>query len=64
MQKRIFINENLTRQIRVLFAEVRKRAKMNKWYSAWTIDGKILVKTSKEERAFRINQQSDLEELY
>lgn len=62
--KKVFINENLTKQRRILFAEVRGRARVNEWYSTWTVDGKIFVKTSKEEKARKINQQADLEELY
>ena len=34
----VYINENLTRMRRQLFAKVWKREKAEQWHSAWTID--------------------------
>jgi len=62
--KTIYINENLTRQRKKLFAEVRKRVKLNRWYGAWTKDGKIFLRKEKEGRNTRIKQEVDLEDLY
>jgi len=62
--KAVYINENLTSTRRKLFAEIRKRAKLNNWYNCWTTDGKIFVRRVKGERAIKINKQSDMEYLY
>ena len=44
----INIDENLTKVRAALFAEIRKRAKQYGWYSAWTLDGNIYVKKTKD----------------
>jgi hypothetical protein len=62
--KEIYINENLTAYRRKLFTEVRKRTKINKWYRAWTTDGKIFITKEKGDRAVKINNYSDLESMY
>lgn len=62
--ERIFINENLTTIRKILYAQTRKRAKQNHWYSTWTNDGKIFVRKKKGEKAAKITKESDLEDLY
>lgn len=62
--KDIYINENLTAYRRRLYAEARKRAKINKWFKTWTTDGKIFITKTKGEPAFKINNYSDLESMY
>ena len=63
--KALYFNENLTSYRRKLYAEVRKRGKkLNSWFSTWTIDGKIFVRTEKGEKPQQISNQSDLEYLY
>ena len=59
----IYINENLTKTRKQLFAEVRKRRDQNEWHSAFTQDGKIYIKFDKESRPTKINNYSDLEKL-
>ena len=55
------INEILTRMRRELFAKVWRRKKSEKWHSAWTIDGKIFMKTSLTDQPVRIYSQEDLD---
>jgi len=63
--KKIFINENLTPQRGMLFAEVRKRTRLNGWHSTWTLDGKIFIKKNREDRRlYKVEKQADLEDLY
>ena len=40
----MYINKNLTRMRRALFAEVWRRKKSEQWLSAWTRDHKIFMK--------------------
>lgn len=62
--KEIYINENLTAYRRKLFAEARKRTKINKWYKTWTTDGKIFITKEKGDRAVKVNNYSELESMY
>ena len=57
----VYINENLTRMRCELFAKVWRRKKSEKWHSAWTIDGKIFMKTSLTDQPVRIYSQEDLD---
>ena len=61
--QRIFINENLTSYRRELFGKVNKKRKDNLIVSAWTMDGKIYVKTSPDGTPVRIYSEDDLEDL-
>ena len=61
--QRIFINENLTSYRRELFGKVNKKRKDNLIVSAWTMDGKIYVKTSPDGTPVRIYSEGDLEDL-
>lgn len=60
----VYINENLTTSKRKLFAETRKKARQNKWYSVWTVDGKIFVSKEKGDRSIKISCYSDLENIF
>ncbi|KAK3725833.1 hypothetical protein QZH41_003800 [Actinostola sp. cb2023] len=60
----IYINENLTSHRKSLYADVRKRAKQNRWFASWTSDGKILVRKEKGGKIYRIRKEADLEFLY
>lgn len=60
----IYINENLTKTRKALFSEVRKKKVLNNWYAAWTNDGKIFVKTSKEGYPKLIKDHCDLEKIW
>ena len=42
----VYINKNLTRKQRQLFAKVWKHKMSEEWHSAWTKDGKIFMKLS------------------
>ena len=61
---RIYINENLTPARKQLFNEVRKRAKQHRWYSVFTIDGKIFIKREKGQKNAKITKEADLEQYY
>lgn len=56
----VYINENLTRMRRELFPKVWKKKKQLKWHSACTIDGKIFIRKSAEDRPARIYNADDL----
>ena len=60
---RIFLHENLTsyRKKRVNRASEMRRDEV--LLSAWTLDGKVYVKTSPEGRSIKINDLEDLESL-
>ncbi|XP_078355095.1 uncharacterized protein LOC144639688, partial [Oculina patagonica] len=62
-EQRIFINENLTDFRRELFWKANKKKKDNMIISAWTIDGKLFVKTSPDGAPIRIYSEEDLEDL-
>ena len=62
-QGRIFINENLTTFRKDLLKKANDKRKDGLIFSAWSLDGKILVKTSPEGDPIRIYEQSDLEDL-
>ncbi|XP_078383171.1 uncharacterized protein LOC144665747 [Oculina patagonica] len=62
-EQRIFINENLTDFRRELFWKANKKKKDNMIISAWTIDGKLFVKTSPDGAPIRIYGEEDLEDL-
>ena len=53
----VYINENLTRMRRTLFATVWKRKKSEQWHSAWTIEGKNFKKLSLGDHPVRIYSQ-------
>ena len=59
----VYINENLTRMRRQLFAKVWKRKKSEQWHSAWTMDGKIFMKLSLGDHPVRIYSQEDLDNI-
>lgn len=61
---KIYINEHLTAERKRLYAEVRKKAKQYKWFRVTTNDGKIFIKTSKENRPIMVTKEADLEEIY
>lgn len=56
----VYITENLTRMRRELFSKVWKKKKQLNWHSAWTIDGKIFIRKSAEDRPARIYNVDDL----
>lgn len=59
----VYINENLTRMRRELFANVWRRKKLEQWHSAWTIDGKIFLKLSLGDQPVRIYSQEELDKI-
>ena len=60
---KIFINENLTAHRRNLVRLANKKKEDGLLISAWTVDGKVFVKTSPEGRPIRINIEDDLDNL-
>ena len=61
--QRIFINENLTNYRESFFWKANKMKKDNMISSTWTMDGKILVKTSPSGTPVRIYCEEDLDDL-
>ena len=62
-EQRIYINENLTDYRRELFWKANQKKKDNMIISAWTIDGKLFVKTSPDGAPIRIYGEEDLQDL-
>ena len=58
---KIYINENLTRYRKDLFAKVRKHKKDKQWHSSWSIDGKLFIKKTQNGKPVRIHCVEDLE---
>ncbi|KAL9975808.1 hypothetical protein ACROYT_G013013 [Oculina patagonica] len=61
--RRIFINENLTGFRKELLRKANVKRKDGLIISAWSMDGKIFVKTSPEGTPIRIYKEEDLENL-
>ena len=61
--ERIYLNENLTSYRRGILKEANQKRKDGLVLSAWSMDGKIFVKTSPDGRPIRIYDKSDLENL-
>ena len=59
----IFINENLTAHRRNLVRMANEMKQDGLLKGVWTVDGKIFVKTSPEDRPLRINTEDDFDEL-
>ena len=60
---RLFINENLTNFRRHLLGRANGMKRDGLLLSAWTIDGKVFVKTSPDGAPVRIFCDADLDEL-
>ena len=61
--ERIYLNENLTSYRRDILKQANQKRKDGLLTSAWSMDGKIFVKTSPEGRPIRIYDKTDLENL-
>ena len=61
--EKIFINENLTKLRRGLFADIRKKKRQKEWHSTWTIDGKLFIKKELTGKPIRIFNKQDLDKL-
>ena len=61
--ERIYLNENLTSYRRDILKQAIQKRKDGLLTSAWSMDGKIFVKTSPEGRPIRIYDKTDLENL-
>lgn len=59
----IYFNENLTQSRGKLYKEVRATVKAKKYYSCWTIDGKIFVKKTSEATPKQVNEFEDINKL-
>jgi len=62
-EQRIFINENLTDYRRELFLKANNMKKNQIIISAWTMDGKLFMKTSPDGKPVRVYCDRDSEEL-
>ena len=60
---RLFLNENLTVHRREILKKANNMRKDRLIQSAWTLDGKIFVKTSPEGRPVSISCEEDLDNL-
>ena len=61
---RIFLNENLTSYRRRIINKANEMRRVGEFISAWSLDGKIYVKTSSEGRPIKIDELEDLDYLY
>ena len=61
--ERIFLNENLTSFRRELLKQANKKRKEGLLVNAWSMDGKIFIKTSPEGRPLKVYDKNDLENL-
>lgn len=60
---RIYINENLTSYRQKIMSRANEKRRDGEVLSAWSMDGKIFVKTSPQGRPIKINELEDLEYL-
>jgi len=60
---RIFLNENLTSSRRRIINKASEMRRDGDLISAWSLDGKIYVKTSPEGRPIKIDELQDLDYL-
>jgi len=62
-QQRVFTHESLTAYRRTIVDEANKRRRDGTFFSVWTLDGKIIVKTSPDGSPIRIFSEEDLDNL-
>ncbi|KAI5633279.1 hypothetical protein NE865_14033 [Phthorimaea operculella] len=63
--RRIYVNERLTRQNKLLFRQAREMAKELKWRYTWTKNGKILAKKGEDQpQVHHIVRASDIEKVF
>jgi len=61
--KRIYMNENLTHYHKEMMDLALKKKKDEKILSAWSLDGKIFVKTSPTGRPKKLSSIEEIEDL-
>ena len=61
--KKIFISENLTRYRKEMLDFAFEKKKDEKILSAWTLDGKLFIKTSPDGRPRRMFSKEEIKEL-
>lgn len=61
--KKVYLNENLTKQPRKLLGMAREYKKINKFDSCWTTNGKIYLKKDESSRAIQIASKDALDKL-
>lgn len=59
----VFINESLTPHYKKVFFEAKKLKSQKNYAFLWVTEGKILLKTSQDGRAIKINSVEDVEKL-
>ncbi len=60
---KLFLNESLTRRNKYLFKLVRDRKKEKDWNFAWTKNGTIFARKSKETEAVKIRSEVDIKKI-
>ena len=61
--QRVYLNEKLSSYRRELLKQANQKGKEGLLVSAWSIDGKVFIKTSPEGRPLRVYDKNDLENL-
>eukprot|EP00794_Sanderia_malayensis_P010550 gene10550-11668_t len=59
---KIYINESLTKRNKELFHFVRERKKEKNWQFAWTRNGMIFARKSKDTNLVKINDVKEIEQ--
>lgn len=59
----IYINEHLTQHNKLIFWEARQKCRENNYRYVWTKNGKIFVRKTENERAYRINNIEDINKI-
>jgi hypothetical protein len=61
--RKIYVNEDLTKSRHEIAYQVRKLVKDNKFHKTWTVDGKIFLQKSADEKPQIIISKADFEKL-
>lgn len=63
VENKIFINEHLTKEKRILFAKARTAAKEKNYKFIWITNADILMRKDESSKIFRIRTNNDLEKM-
>lgn len=62
--QKLYVNERLTKQNRMLFGKAKEAARSKKWNFVWTRDGRVLAKKENGQPTHRILNDSDIERVF
>lgn len=63
-QSRVYINEHLTRNNRLLFYKAREEGKRHGWRYTWTRDGRIYMRRETGSTVHRIRKEKDILKIF